>query len=350
VCTDQRADAFTSHHALVQITAPFHQAVPEYNVVVLLDDLHLFTQTWYYSALSYPMLNDRLSTTFILRGKGGGVPAGGGADAGGSGGARGGGAERSTSLALQRRLLLPFAQVKGLYQKRILGYSPEIAEELDRLMATPIPTLEECCEKATDLMQQGDHTLHTTKDPQAALALYISAFHAIHILIHARTRRVLADVFFHAPITSGRYSGQTGITVRVILRLKLVARCVLAYNTLGAFGDAAFFGMRSIRIMREAMDPSFEVFITNVVGGDDVGMIYVRTGIALWKMQRDLGTWGKEVAAYDGEDAESVWGAAVKFWKMGGRDGVQRELEAFGAPVMRFGEGEAVGEGEGGRG
>ncbi len=67
VCTDERADAFQENHSLVQITAPFHQAVPEHTIVVLLDDLHLFTQTWYYSALSYTMLNQRLSTSFTLR-------------------------------------------------------------------------------------------------------------------------------------------------------------------------------------------------------------------------------------------------------------------------------------------
>ena len=67
VCTDAKADAFADHHAVVQITAPFHGVVPEHTVVMLVDDLHLFTKTWYYSALSYPMLNERLSTTFILR-------------------------------------------------------------------------------------------------------------------------------------------------------------------------------------------------------------------------------------------------------------------------------------------
>jgi hypothetical protein len=67
VCTDARADAFNDYYSVVQITALFHGDVLEHMVVMLVDDLHLFTKTWYYSALSYPMLNERLSTTFVLR-------------------------------------------------------------------------------------------------------------------------------------------------------------------------------------------------------------------------------------------------------------------------------------------
>jgi hypothetical protein len=303
VCTDARADRFPSSHALVSITAPFHQAVPEHTVVVLLDDLHLFSQTWYYSALSYPMLNDRLSTTFSLQ-----IPY--------------------SSISLQRRLLLPFTQIKGLYNKEVTGYAREVRLDLEKGMATPIPTLAQCCESSADLMTQGDTMI--SKDPKAALELYIQAFKAIHILIHNRTRRVLADAFFHHPITTGRFTHQTGLSVRIILRLKLVARFVLAHLKLNDPTEAMFWGMRSINIMRESMDIEFEDFVQDFVGGEDVSMIYIRTGIAAWMLERE-----KEVE----EGSEKLWDAAKKFLRNKPKSDIRRELKEFGVPgheIARF--------------
>ena len=306
----------------MQITAPFHQAVPEHTVVVLLDDLHLFTRTWYYSALSYPMLNDRLSTTFLLRDPDAGFNTPQGIE------------KKEVSIALQRRLLLPFEQVKGLYKMDISGYSPSVEKELRRRVAIPIPTLRECCEKALDLMEQGDSEL-TSNNPQEALDLYTQAFHAIHILIHGRTRRVLADVFFHEGIETGRFAGQTGMTVCVVLRLKLVSRYVLAYLKLKQWDEAAFWGMRSIRIMRESMDAEFEDFLSEFIGGADVAMIYIRTGIAFSKMEADPARWKEEMRSYAGEDlvgSEKIWGNAGKYLKNRSKAGVRKELSEFGMP------------------
>jgi len=321
VCTDRRAGAFKTHHALVQITAPFHQAVPEYTVVVLLDDLPLFTRTWYYSALSYPMLNDRLSTTFMLRNPDGTSPS------------------QELSLSLQRRLLLPFEQVKGLYHLDIIGYAAEVEKDLKRRMAKPLPTLVDCCEKAQGFMEAGDAAI-ISNNLQEALELYRQAFHSIHILIHGRTRRVLADVFFHEAIETGRFAGQTGMTVRLVMRLKLVSRYVLAYLKLEQWAEAAFWGMRSIRIMRESMDTEFEDFLSEFVGGEDVAMIYVRTGIAFTKMEEDPhGPWELDLKAYDGEHvagSESIFGIAKKYLKKRDRSSVRKELEGFGVGKFRI--------------
>ena len=345
VCTDARADAFTSYHAVVQITAPFHGVVPEHMVVMLVDDLHLFTKTWYYSALSYPMLNERLSTTFVLRNpyvepndeeedaqgeqEGLGIP-----------------------VALQRKLLLPFEHVKGLHSISIHGYSPTVREELARLQAKPIPTLRESVESATDFLLAGDAVLassnadtNNTDNPDAqaaneeaalqALELYRKAFHAIHILIHGRTRRVLADDFFHDSITSGRYAGQTGITVRVVLRLKLVSRTIAAYNKLGQWGEAAFWGFRTVQILQESFNTDFEHFLTDFIEGSDAGWVYVRTGIAFWHMERDKEAWLGELISYADEPvAESgrLWAAARRFVKSAARADVRKELQGYGVP------------------
>ncbi|CAN9187214.1 unnamed protein product [Alternaria alternata] len=347
VCTDARADAVTSYHAVVQITAPFHGVVPEHMVVMLVDDLHLFTKTWYYSSLSYPMLNERLSTTFVLRNpyaeyndeeegtaeaqkeqEGLGIP-----------------------ISLQRKLLLPFEHVKGLHGTSIHGYSPVVREELARLQAKPVPTLRESVESATDFMLAGDAALASSADtnskgdPDAeaanreaalqALELYRKAFHAIHILIHGRTRRVLADDFFHDSITSGRYAGQTGITIRVVLRLKLVSRTVAAYNKLGQWGEAAFWGFRTVQILQESFNTDFEHFLTDFIEGSDSGLVYVRAGIAFWHMEKDKEAWLGELISYADEPvAESgrLWAAARRFVKPAARADVRKELQDHGVP------------------
>ncbi|KAL6702795.1 hypothetical protein ACN47E_000931 [Coniothyrium glycines] len=328
VCIDQRADKFNRHHAVVQISAPFHEAAPLHSVIVLLDDLHLFTQTWYYSALSYPMLNDRLHTTFVLRDP-----------------------DKpslsndlqishedvsSVPLSLQRRLLLPFEQVKGLYSTDVYGYAPSVRTELKRLQDLPIPTLQASCESATALMQQGDAALSTAQDAQQALALYAAAFKAIHILIHGRTRRVLADVFFHDVISDGIFAGQTGMTVRVILRLRLVSRCVTAHLQLHNWEEAAYWGMRSIRIMREAMNTDFDNFVTEIVGGSDVGLIYVRTGVAVWQMEKDAVCWAKALGTLLDEQidgSEKLWELSGRYIRSADRGAVRRELEGYGVPT-----------------
>lgn len=264
------------------------------------------------------MLNDRLSASFILL-------------------------EPSTPLPLQRRLLLPFGQVKGLYDKETLGYDSTITRALDHLMSIPLPTVQDACESATTLMTAGDAAL-TANNPAHALALYIQSFKAIHILIHNRTRRVLADTFFHASIPAGMYAGQTGMAVRVILRLRLVARCVAANLALACWGEAAYWGMRSIRIMREAMDTEFEDFLSEFLGGDDVGLIYARTGVAFMKMEKEKGVWEEELQAYKEEavaGSERLFGLAVRYMKRGDMGAVRRELEAWGVgreTVKLFGD------------
>ncbi|KAH7092576.1 hypothetical protein FB567DRAFT_517479 [Paraphoma chrysanthemicola] len=340
VCASKTSEAFTSHHALVQITAPFHNQHPEFTIVILLDDLHLFTQTWYYSALSYPMLNDRLSTSFILRDPDAPAPSNTSSAVNPA---------TTIPLALQKKLLLPFEQVKGLYHKDIINYAPSVRQELEQRMAIPVPSLQSCCEAAVTYMEQGDAVLAT--DPAAALQIYFQAFHAIHIIIFGRTRRVLADVFFHAVISSGRFAGQTGMTVRVILRLKLVARCIKAYLGLREWGEAAFWGMRTIRIMRESMDTDFEDFLTEFVGGEDVGLIYVRTGVAIWSMEREVsgwdgktGTqqeeaankWKEELKHYaddpDLNSSERVFSTSARYLKGRRKADIRKELEAFQVP------------------
>jgi hypothetical protein len=246
------------------------------------------------------MLNDRLSTSFDL-------------------------VSPETPLPLQRRLLLPFTQIKGLYNMDLTNYSPTVATELRKGMSTPLPTLQQSVESAADFLEKGDVAL-ASHDPKLALDLYTQSFRAIHILIAPRSRRILADIFFHATIPAGRFAHQTGSTVRVVLRLKLVSRFILTHLHLKEPREAAFWGLRSIRIMRESMDVEYEDFLSEFVGGEDVRMIYVRAGIAVWIGEREGWSEGDETS-------EKLWGLARKFFKGRGKEGVRRELREFGVPA-----------------
>lgn len=273
------------------------------------------------------MLNDRLSTAFVLRDPDL-------ADV----------IDETDKLAiplsLQRKILLPFGQVKGLYSMEVAGFDASIERSLRTAMAVPPPTLQQSCESATTLLREGDaHLSRGAAGAPLALASYTAAFHAIHILISGRTRRVLADTFFHANISRGLYAGQTGMTVRVILRLKLVSRMIGAFLTLKRWDDALFWGMRSVRIMAEAMDTEFEDFLAELVGGDDVALVYIRAAVALWKMRADSERWEAELEEYDLEetaDVERLLQASQKHLKRG-KAGARHEVERYGLPRVFVG-------------
>ncbi|EUC41302.1 hypothetical protein COCMIDRAFT_60692, partial [Bipolaris oryzae ATCC 44560] len=334
VCADAQANAFTGHHAVVQIDSPMQIVTPEHMVVMLADDLPLFTRTWYYSALSYPTLNERLNTTFMLRNP---AKADDNRDENSSEDQDQDQDELGVPLAIQRKLLLPFEHVKGLHGSLFIGFSNTVQSELARLQARPIPSLEQSLESATDYLAAGDAALAKSTSPTAleAIELYKKAFHAIHILIHGRTRRVMADAFFQNAVTHGRYAGQTGITMRVVLRLKLVSRFLAAYNQLARWDEAAFWGMRSITILEESLNPDFEMFLTEILGGVDVGMIYLRTGIAFWYMESKREDWMGELIAYADDElagSQRLWDAAVRFLRHANKDEARAELLAYRVP------------------
>jgi hypothetical protein len=278
--------------------------------VVLLDDLHLFCQVWFYSALSYPALNHHLRTTFTLQDPY--YPAD----------------PKPIPLALQKRLLLPFEAIKGLYETEVEGYDESVKSELERLMAKPVDTLQKCCEDGAEFMQQGDQTL-AEGDATKALDLYIQAFRSIHIIITGRTRRVLGDPFFNDGIEDGRFSGQSGTTVRIILRIKLVSRVVAAYLKLSQWEEAVFWGMRSIRIMREAMESEFEDFLSEFVGAEDVGLLYLRTAIAMKKMEEYESLELVHYVEWNGEEgSEKLFGLVGKYMKGRMQGLAKKELDA----------------------
>lgn len=200
-------------------------------------------------------------------------------------------------ISLQRKLLLPFDRIKGLHEAVVRNYDESVEEELRRGMAIPYDPPEKCLEDATNYMDAGVVAMEK-KQYKEALDIYMKAFFAMHILCNGRERLVLADPFFHQELESGRYEGQVGTAIRVILRVKLIARVVDAYLKLRQWEEAAYWGMRSVRIMREQMSTEFDEFLTSFVAIVDVGLIYLRTAIAL-KVMED--TKSPELDAYDTE-------------------------------------------------
>jgi hypothetical protein len=277
--------------------------------VLLVQDLPLFCQEWYYRSLNSD-LNSQLTASFALRDPY--YPAD----------------PKPVSLELQRRMLMPFEVVKELYRVEFEGgWDMGVMKELEKKMGEKSPGARECCENATTLMEEGDTilTISPTQNAEAALDMYNKAFHAIHILNDKRFRRVLADDFFHDPILSGRYSGQSAATIRIILRIRLVARTVLAYLHASQPLEAAFWGMRTVRIMRQALDTEFESFFGDFVGSGDTGLIYARTAIAITLLERfGPKDWRQNIECDEIAEADS-W----TLWRLTAQSlgGVRREAE-----------------------
>ncbi|KAF2644548.1 hypothetical protein P280DRAFT_443311 [Massarina eburnea CBS 473.64] len=333
VASGPRASLFRDHTFHVEITAPRYDAHPDHSLVLLLEDVPLFAKTWYYSALSYPVLNTELHVSFKVR------PVDGWLDC-----SYNDGEEKEVGIELQRKMVAPFEKVKGLRGTHFSGFDEKVKEDVLKGMAIPHPSAQECIESCASLMAEGDTALASaSKEPekgQQALHLYRRAFHAIHVIIENRTRRVLAEGYFHETIPSGPFAGQSGTTVRILLRIRLVSRHVLAYLRLKKYGDAAFWGMRSIRIMREAMSSEFEDLQTDFPGMSDVGPLCCRTAMAFQIMEDDEEVWKEELKGYLEDEAghsDELWHLAKKYMRGLGREEerklVRLEAKEFGVDI-----------------
>lgn len=295
--------------------------MPDHAIVLLLEDVMKFTRVWYYSALNYVSLNPQLCLTFILNDPY--TPRD----------------SKPVPLELQRNLLLPFGDVKDLYDTAFTGYDESVIAELRKAMAVPYPTVRESCELATTLMERGDLLLATNM-PQLAFETYIKSFDAIHIKISGRNRRVLADGHFADDIHEGRFAGQAAMTVRVVLRIRLVARMVRTYIYLEQPHEAAFWGIRSIKLVRQGMSPNADMddFFGDFIGSSDIAMIYAWTAGALSLMEGE-DKWREEIEGYTWEDggtadAEAMWRRAGLYLASeryaGERKGLVEEMKRVG--------------------
>lgn len=275
----ERAERFTGHTLNVVIDAP-QSPIQDADVerfVIHLADLEKFTKSWYYADLSHPGLNSFLRLSLHLR-----DPYTPDWD------------EKRMPKWLQRALLLPFGMVKDLRETVITGDPeplPSIETELRAEQAVPHKSAEYCLHEATRLKLEGNAAL-AKEDYTLALEKYREAWEAMHVVVKGRQRHIHADAFFGRELAEPPFEGKNGQQERLILRVHLVANTILVYLKLQDWYEATFWGMRTIRMLRQAMGldenavmPADEEAVLNFPAMEQMGKIYYRTGVA-W---RELG-------------------------------------------------------------
>ncbi|KAI1172384.1 hypothetical protein F4777DRAFT_515726 [Nemania sp. FL0916] len=269
-----RATRFEGHTLQVDIATPSSAvgAGGTHHFVLLADDLPAFVRAWFYWNLSNPGLNGFLSLNLLLR-----DPHAPDWD------------EPHVRRDVQRRLLLPFGEVKGISSFNIGGEpkpQPKIVAELRALMAVPPPTPEQCLAECVRLKNEGNELLQKG-DCQGALATYTRAWEAIHIVVKGRQRDIYAEAFFAHELVEGPFAGRSGQLERMNLRFQLVANTCLAYLKLEDWHELRFWGMRTIELMRQATGANErevapeEEALPAFPGAPQVGKIYFRTARAL---------------------------------------------------------------------
>ncbi|RYC55135.1 hypothetical protein CHU98_g11074 [Xylaria longipes] len=265
--------AFRGHSMQVTIETPEagdHEG-GTHHFVMLVDDLPGFTKAWFYWNISHPGLNKWLSLRLFLR-----DPYTPDWD------------EKHVRREVQRKLLLPFGDVKGLKHFSVTGDpqpQPKIAAELRALQALEPASPEQCLAECMRLKNEGNELLRKG-EVRAALEVYTRAWEAIHIVVKGRQRHVHAEAFFARELVDEPFAGKNGQLERMNLRLQLVANTCLAYLKLGDWHELQFWGMRTIQLMRQAtgandapIAPEDEALL-GFPNAPQVGKIYYRTALA----------------------------------------------------------------------
>ena len=263
VISGDKAMRFQHMHMKAKINAPqFSQsAEPMRRFVILVDDLPLFTEMWYYSDLTHPGMNAHLRMTLTLR-----DPYALAFE------------EKPIPKVIQKKLLEPFGSVKGLYEVEVQGEHYESVEKTMReKMAVPYPTVEKCLEESTRFKDAGNAALKAGKYKEA-LGLYQKAFLQIMIVCEGRRRSIWGDAYFQVQCNGGQFHEQNAQLVRLVLRIRLVSNTVMAYLKLEDFEEAVFWGMRTINLLQLNMDT--DDAILDFPAAAETGKIYYRTAVA----------------------------------------------------------------------
>ena len=297
VSTGEKAQNFRDFHLWVSVDtrggshSGDHGA---FSMLICLEDLESFNRFWHFSNLNFYGLNQHLRLKLTIQDPH--VP------------------DRKIPKALQMRLLMPFAMIKGLDSFTVHGSKllPSVDEALKKEQAIPDPTPEQCLEKGFALKDAGNALLKTGSYRQA-LQKYFDSFGAIHIHVSGRVRTVHCDGFYIRDLTSGAYKGQRGDFARGILRVQLVANIVLAFLKLEDFVEAHFWGKRSILLLRHSVTSEHSddigggdqewlnrILSVRFPGQDAMGKIFYRTALACRALGKvaDVKTLMKAAAAY----------------------------------------------------
>ncbi|KAK5130123.1 hypothetical protein LTR08_002463 [Meristemomyces frigidus] len=274
IIAPEKALGFTGHSMTVSIDAPevVMQSGDEQCFLLLLEDLEKFTKMWFYSNLSHPGLNPQLRLVLSLRDP-----------------FRPEYEEKRMQKWLQLQLVLPFAMVKNLRSVTINGDPkplPSVETELRRLQAIPLKTPEQCLQETIKLKLDGNAQL-VGGNPREALALYREAWLAMHVVVKGHKRHIHGDAFFSKELREKPFTGRSGQSERLILRIQLVANTCQAYLKLQEYGECEYWGMRSINMVRDsivaldasALPPEDEAML-GLPAANEMGKIYYRTALA----------------------------------------------------------------------
>jgi tetratricopeptide (TPR) repeat protein len=259
------ANDFADVHLAVSIDASseyFDRQTRQF--LILADDLPAFNQLWHYSELTYGVglssLNMDLALTLELKNPLN--PA------------------LELPFALQRRLFASFGLLKRINSLTIIGpHSLYLESELQKAIAAPDATQEECLELATKFKDAGNAELNNN-NPTDALKYYIESFRAMHVVCFGRYRYVWADAWFDRVLEGGRYDRQHGQFVRIVMRVHLVSKVIRAFLELGDYEEAFFWGNRTLNTIRQATGNEEDLPMLSFPAASDLGMVLFRTGLA----------------------------------------------------------------------
>lgn len=275
IAQDEKASRFRQQVMEVKIDAPEHSLLSmdldAQRFIIHLDDLEKFCTMWFYADLSHPGLNPHLRLTLRLQDPF--TPEF---------------EEKRVPKAIQQCLLQPFGEVKDLSDVIIKGDPtpyPSLERDLRQKMAQPHTSPEVCLAEATRLKDLGNVELQEKRYAKA-IDFYHQAWFAMHIVIRGRARHIHADAFFARELQEP-FVGQHGQSVRLVLRVRLVANTIWAYIKMQNWEEAKFWGMRSICMIREAMgadaradmSPEDEA-VLGFPAANEMGKVYYRTALA----------------------------------------------------------------------
>ena len=266
VIAGDKAQQFQNMHMTVHIRpqanfAPIQE--PMRRFIILIDDLPLFTEMWYYSDLTHQGMNQHLRLTLKLK-----DPYQRDFE------------ERPIPKTIQRKLIEPFGCVKGLNEVKIEGeHYGSVEKTMRETMAIPYPTVEKCLDEATRLKDEGNDALRKGKYDDA-LRLYRESFLQLMIVCDGRRRSIWGDAYFQVQCKGGQFDGQLAQMVRMILRIRLVSNTIMAYLKLENYEEAKFWGMRTISLLRSNLDMDGDEDLTGFPALPEMGKILYRTGKA----------------------------------------------------------------------
>jgi hypothetical protein len=274
LATGWQANDFADVHLSVSLDADpdcgfFDRQMRQF--LILADDLPAFNQLWRYSELTYGVgfssLNMDLALTLELKNPMN--PA------------------CELPVALQRRLFASFGLLKRINSLQIIGpHSLYLESELQKAIAAPDLTQEQCLELAKQFKDAGNAELNNNR-PADAIRNYIEAFRAMHVVCFGRYRSVWADAWFDKYLHGGPFHGEHGQRVRIMMRVHLVAQVVRALLELGEYDDAYFWGDRTLNTVRQATGNENDVPMLSFPAATDLGRVLFGTGVAAKNLGRE---------------------------------------------------------------